>query len=54
VHELRGLGLDITCLDARHARAALGMQLNKADQNDAATRRDWRISCAPDGIGRCM
>jgi transposase len=35
VHELRGLGLDITCLDARHARAALRMQLNKTDQNDA-------------------
>jgi len=35
VHELRGLGLDVTCLDARHARAALKMQLNKTDQNDA-------------------
>ena len=35
VHELRGLGLDVTCLDARHARAALRMQLNKTDQNDA-------------------
>ena len=35
VHELRGLGLDITCLDARHARAALRMQINKTDQNDA-------------------
>jgi transposase len=27
VHELRGFGLDITCLDARHARAALRMQI---------------------------
>jgi transposase len=35
VHELRGMGLDVTCLDARHARAALRMQLNKTDQNDA-------------------
>ncbi len=35
VHELRGRGLDIVCLDARHARAALKMQLNKTDQNDA-------------------
>jgi transposase len=35
VHELRDRGLDVTCLDARHARAALKMQLNKADQNDA-------------------
>lgn len=35
VHELRGLGLDITCLDARHARAVLKLQLNKNDRNDA-------------------
>ena len=35
VHELRGRGLDVTYLDARHARAALKMQLNKTDQNDA-------------------
>jgi transposase len=35
VHELRGRGLYVTCLDARHARAALKMQMNKTDQNDA-------------------
>lgn len=35
VHELRGRDLDVICLDARHARAALKMQLNKTDQNDA-------------------
>ncbi|MBV9750465.1 MAG: transposase [Acetobacteraceae bacterium] len=29
VHELRDRGLDVTCLDARHARAALKLQLNK-------------------------
>ena len=34
VHELR-LGLEVVCLDARHARAALKMQINKTDQNDA-------------------
>jgi transposase len=35
VHELRNLGLEGVCLDARHARAALKMQINKTDQNDA-------------------
>lgn len=35
VHELRARALEVTCLDARHARAALKMQINKTDQNDA-------------------
>jgi transposase len=35
VHELRQRGLNVTCLDARHASAALKMQMNKTDQNDA-------------------
>jgi transposase len=35
VHELRGRGLDVTSLDARHAKAALKLQINKTDQNDA-------------------
>lgn len=35
IHELRGRELDVVCLDARHARAALQMQINKTDQNDA-------------------
>jgi transposase len=35
VHELRDLGFDVVCLDARHARAALKMRINKTDQNDA-------------------
>jgi transposase len=35
VHELRALELPVVCLDARHARAALSMQINKSDANDA-------------------
>ena len=35
VHELRNRNFDVVCLDARHARAALKMQINKTDQNDA-------------------
>src|SRR5215212_2057221 len=35
VYELRGRELNVVCLDARHARAALKMQMNKTDQNDA-------------------
>lgn len=35
VHGLRGRGFDVACLDARHARAALKMQINKTDQSDA-------------------
>ncbi len=34
-HELRALGLPMICIDARHAKAALSMQINKSDRNDA-------------------
>ena len=34
-HRLRERELDLVCLDARHARALLKMQINKTDQNDA-------------------
>src|SRR5499433_3883102 len=33
--ELNKLGLPIICIDARHAKAALRMQINKSDRNDA-------------------
>jgi transposase len=35
VHALRAQGFNVTCIDARHASAALKMQMNKTDQNDA-------------------
>jgi transposase len=33
--ELNKLGLPVICIDARHAKAALTMQINKSDRNDA-------------------
>src|ERR671916_961034 len=35
VHELRGRGLEVVCLDARQARAAPALRPNKTDANDA-------------------
>jgi transposase len=34
--ELKRLGLPAICIDARHAKAVLTMQINKSDRNDAA------------------
>ena len=34
-HELKGRGFPVLCLEARHAKAALSMRLNKSDRNDA-------------------
>jgi transposase len=33
--ELKRLGLSVVCIDARHAKAVLKMQINKSDRNDA-------------------
>ena len=32
--ELKQLGLPVICIDARHAKAVLKMQINKSDRND--------------------
>ena len=34
--ELKRLSLPVICIDARHAKAVLKMQINKSDRNDAA------------------
>ena len=34
--ELKRRGLPVICIDARHAKAVLKMQINKSDRNDAA------------------
>ena len=34
-HELKAAGIPIVCIHARHAKAALSMQINKTDANDA-------------------
>jgi transposase len=33
--EFKKFGLPVICIDARHAKAALKMQINKSDRNDA-------------------
>ena len=40
-HELKALDFPVLCLDARHAKAALSMRMNKSDRNDA--RGSYRV-----------
>ena len=53
---LRRLRVPVTCLDARHAKAALALQVNKTDANDAlglaqVVRTGWYREVAVKGMG---
>jgi transposase len=37
--ELKRLGLPVICIDARHAKAVLKMQINKSDSHESACDR---------------
>ena len=48
--ELRRFGLPVICIDARHAKAVLKMQINKSDRTDLSGSP---ASCRPVGSRRC-
>jgi transposase len=61
--ELRARGLPVICIDARHAKAALSMRINKIDRNDAAglaqvVRTGWyrevHVKSGPSHLARAL
>lgn len=61
--ELRACGLPVICIDARHAKAALSMRINKTDRNDAAglaqvMRTGWyreaHVKSGPSHLARAL
>ena len=48
--ELKRLDLPVICIDARHAKAVLKMQINKSDRNELPASP---ASCRPVGSRRC-
>jgi transposase len=61
--ELRARGLPVICIDARHAKAALSMRINKTDRNDAAglaqvMRTGWyreaHVKSGPSHLARAL
>ena len=41
--ELKQLGLPVICIDARHTKAVLKMQINKSDRTEKAAGHQWTL-----------